>query len=150
VQEKLTFCVYTSAANYADCTGVTGSAVTLGDTNGVLDTAGPYVDKTTKYNIATNASVDAVIRVKGDTLETGSFAIDAIGGASVASATGTEQFGLCTYTDASSTDTLTLDPDSPYAHANCSATTQTAGTGSTGGTGGAQFAFDTAQTTSTY
>lgn len=154
VQEKLTFCIYTSAANYADCTGVSGTAVTLGDENGVLDTTGPYVDKTTKYNIATNASVNAAIRIKGETLETGSFNIAEIGAAAAASNAGNEQFGFCTYTDAGSTDAATLIPDAPYNNANCNTTTQTAGlTGGTGGNGTAQFAFDsnnTTGTTSTY
>lgn len=154
VQEKLTFCVYTSAANYADCTGVSGTAVTLGDENGVLDTTGPYVDKTTKYNIATNASVDAAIRIKGETLQTGSFDIEEIGATAASSNPGSEQFGFCTYTDAGSADAATLIPDAPYSNANCNTTTQTAGlTGGTGGVGSAQFAFDnnnTDGTTSTY
>jgi hypothetical protein len=150
VQEKLTFCLYTSAANFTDCSGVTGSAVTLGDENGVLDTAGSYVDKTTKYNIATNASVDAIIRVKGDTLKTGTFDIAQVGAAAAASNPGNEQFGLCTYTDPGSTDGPTLTPDTPYNNGSCNTTTQTAGlNGGTGGQGSAQFAFDTNTTDGT-
>jgi len=143
VQEKLTFCIYTSAANYTGCGGVTGTAVTLGDANGVLDTAGPYVDKTTKYNIATNASVGATIRVRGDTLKTGSFDIAPFGAAANASTAGSEEFGFCNYMDPSSTSS-NLTATSPYGDTNCNTTTQTAGlAGGTGGVGTAQFAFDT-------
>ncbi|HTE57736.1 MAG TPA: hypothetical protein VK694_03245 [Verrucomicrobiae bacterium] len=141
VQEKLTFCVYTSAVNYANCT-VSGTAVILGDTNGVLDTAGPYVDKTTKYNVATNASQGAAIRIKGDTLKTGSFDIAPFGAAAASSAANTEQFGFCTYRDAGG-GAAGLTATTPYDSAPCSSTTQTAGTASTGGVGTAQFAFDT-------
>lgn len=149
VQEKLTFCIYTSAANYTGCGGVTGTTVTLGDANGVLDTAGPYVDKTTKYNIATNASVGATIRVKGDTLKTGSFDIAPFGAAANTSTAGTEEFGFCNYMDPSSTAT-NLTATSPYGDANCNTTTQTAGlTGGTGGVGTAQFAYDTNATDGT-
>jgi len=150
VSETLTFCVYTSAANYADCTGVTGAAVTLGDTNGVLSTGGPFVDITTKYNVATNASIDATIRVKGDTLQTGAFDITSIGGTAAASSTGNEQFGMCTYTDPGSTDSATLTPSAPYNNANCNTTTQSAGSAATGGNGTALFAFDDTNTATTY
>jgi len=50
VQEKLDFCVYTSAFTAGrDCSTATGSSVTLGDTNGVLSTSGPFVNTETKY-----------------------------------------------------------------------------------------------------
>lgn len=148
VQEKLTFCMYTSAANYTDCTGVSGTAVTLGDTNGVLDTAGPYVDKNTKYNVTTNAANGVAVRVKGDTLTTGSFSISAIGASAASSTAGTEQFGFCTYRDTGG-GAAGLVGTSPYDSANCNTTTQSAGTGTPGGVGTAQFAFDTNATTGT-
>jgi hypothetical protein len=142
VQERLSFCVYTGANCAAG-----GSAVTLGDTNGVLDPAGPYVDRNTQYDIATNASQGVAIRVKGTTLTSGSFTITGIGGSAAASAAGSEQFGFCTY---ETTATTTLTAAAPYNGPNCSSTTQTAGTGSTGGNGTAQFAFDTTNVNTTY
>jgi hypothetical protein len=153
VQERLQFCVFTSAS----CAGG-GGTVTLGDTNGVLDPAGPYVDKNTKYEILTNASQGADIRIKGGTLKTGTFTIDPSGTPSgsnttaSASAAGTEQFGLCNYTDTSTDPGLT--PDTLYnGGGNCSTTSQTAGTGTPGGASTATFAFSqdaTLGTTSTY
>jgi hypothetical protein len=136
VQETLTFCVYTGA----NC-GAGGTAVSLGDTNGVLSSAGPFVDKNTRYDISTNAGSGAVIRLKSPaTLTSGSNTITAIGASAAASSTGTAQFGLCTYQSAGAN----LTPVSPYNNGSCQAqTSQTAGTGSTGGAGTAQFAFDT-------
>ncbi len=141
VQERLTFCVYTAGT----CAGG-GSAVSLGDTNGVLDPAGPYVDKNTKYDVATNASQGASIRLKGDTLKAGAFSINAAGASAVASSAGTEQFGFCTYTTAGTN----LTPAAPYNNAGCSGTTQSAGTATPGGATGASFALDTANTNTTY
>jgi len=122
--------------------------VTLGDTNGVLDTAGPYVDKNTKYNVATNASQGVAIRIKGDTLATGSFSIAPVGAAAAASSAGSEQFGFCTYRDTGGGSTG-LSGTTPYDSANCSTTTQSAGTGTPGGVGTAQFAFDNNASTGT-
>lgn len=154
VQERLFFCVYTTGVGN-NCTTKSGTTVTLGDTNGVLDPTGPYVDKSAKYSITTNASGGAVIRLKGVTLTSGSNTIDAIGGTPVASAATTEQFGFCTYQSAGSG--LTADPvydgDSVGSNpADCTGTTQSAGTGTTGGAGTTDFAYDTSGsgTTSTY
>ncbi len=141
VQERLTFCVYTGVNCAAG-----GTAVALGDTNGVLDPAGPYVDKNTQYDVATNASQGVAIRIKGDTLKSGSFDVAAIGNTAAASNPGNEQFGFCSY-QATGTG---LTPAAPYDNANCNTTTQTAGTGTPGGAGTAQFAFNTTNTTSTY
>ncbi len=141
VQETLTFCVYTGA----NC-GAGGTSVLLGDTNDVLSPSGPFVDKNTKYDVATNASSGVAIRIKGDTLKSGSFDVAAIGSTAASSSTGAEQFGFCTYQSTGSG----LTPASPYNNANCSTTTQTAGTASTGGNGTAQFAFDSANTNTTY
>jgi len=140
VQERLTFCVYTGVNCAAG-----GSAVTLGDANGVLDPAGPYVDKNTQYDVATNASQGVIIRIKGDTLKSGSFDVSAAGASAVASAPGTEQFGFCNYQTTGSG----LTPTAPYNDTNCNTTTQSAGTGTPGGTGTANFAFDTNNTTGT-
>jgi hypothetical protein len=150
VQETLSFCVYTNA----NC-GAGGTAVTLGDTNGVLSTAGPFVDKNTKFDIATNAggaSPAATVRFKAPTLTSGANTIDAIGATAVVSNPGNNQFGLCTYRSAGSL--LTILP--PYNNgasdggAACTGTTQTAGTGATGGTNGALFAFETAPAATTF
>lgn len=141
VQESLTFCVYTGAS----CG--TGTAVNLGDTNGVLSSAGHFVDVTTRYDIATNAANNAVVRLKGGLPTSGANTIASFGTTATAPSTaGASQFGLCNYQSTGSG----LTPAAPYNHASCNTTTQTAGTGSTGGTGSAQFAFDTAATTSTY
>jgi hypothetical protein len=141
VEEQIDFCVYTGN----NCTSG-GSSITLGDADGVLSTAGPYVDKNTKYDISTNASSGAIIRLKGDTLKSGSNSITAIGGTGAASSPGSAQFGLCSYESAGSN----LTPSSPYNNGSCSGTTQTAGTGSTGGDNSALFAFNTTNTLSTY
>jgi hypothetical protein len=126
VQEQLTFCVYTGVNCAAG-----GTAVTLGNTQGVLSSAGPYVDKTTSYDVQTNAGGGAAINMKGTTLTSGSNTIAAMGATAIASAAGTSQFGLCSYESAGSNITI----DSPYNDSHCSTTTQTAGTGSTGGIG---------------
>lgn len=141
VQERLVFCVYTGVNCAAG-----GSAVALGDTNGVLDPAGPYVDKNTQFDIATNASQGVAIRIKGDTLKSGSFDVAAIGGTAAASNPANEQFGFCSYQTAGSG----LTPAAPYDDSNCNTTTQSAGTGTPGGAGTAQFAFNTANTNTTY
>ncbi|MBA3758560.1 hypothetical protein H0X10_02935 [Candidatus Saccharibacteria bacterium] len=141
VQERLTFCVYTSAANYTDCSAVSGTAVPLGDTNGVLSDAGPFVDKTAKYNVSTNASNNVTIRAKGATLTSGSFTINGMGATANNSTAGTEEFGFCTYRDTGG-GVAGLTPATPYDDGACSATTQTAGTAAPGGAGAALFAFD--------
>ena len=144
VQEQLTFCVFTSGS----CAGG-GAAVLLGDTQGVLYTTGPFVDKTTTYTIATNAVNGLAIRMLGPTLTSGSNTIAAIGAVATASSAGNSQFGLCSWE--STETTMVLNITSPYNGANCSTVTQSAGTITTGGLGsGALFAFDTTQTTTTY
>src|SRR5262249_50033565 len=123
VQERLTFCVYTfptveSAPGAGDwaatppntttdnsCASKTGSDVILGDVNGVLDPSQSYVDKTAYFSITTNASGNAAVRLKGDTLQlnpsnptcatTPSCRIDAVGATPALSSAGSEQFGLC-------------------------------------------------------
>lgn len=155
VQEEITFCVYTSAADGGNCSG-TGSTVTLGNTNGVLSTSGPFVDISTKYDIQTNALHGAVIRFEGTVPTSGANVIESStlsGSGSVAataysSTSGSPQFGLCSWSSGGTTANLT--PASPYNNASCNTTTQTAGTGTTGGAGSAQFAFNIANAASTY
>jgi hypothetical protein len=137
VQERLTFCVYTfptvetnpgdadwheaAPDSVADnnCGGKTGSDVILGDVNGVLDPAQSYVDKTAYFSVTTNASHDAAIRMKGETLQlnptdptcdtTASCSIDPIyqaapgDGLPGLSTETTEQFGMCAYVFANDT-----------------------------------------------
>ena len=141
VQEQINFCVYTGANCAAG-----GTSITLGDSYGVLSDAGPFVDKNTHYDISTNASSGAIIRIKGNTLTSGSNSITAIGGTATGSTSGSAQFGLCNYESTGST----LTPQSPYSDSGCSSTTQSAGTNTTGGDGGAKFAFNTTNTLSTY
>ncbi len=142
VQERITFCVYTSAIDYTDCSTVDANdPVALGDpVTGVLDSNAESISKDAKFNITTNAGAGATIRMAGTTLETGGFSIDAIGDTAVTSDIGNEQFGLCVYTDAGSTDAATLNPIAPYDSGDCSATT--AGQGTTNA-GSATFAFHT-------
>ncbi len=141
VQEQLSFCVYTSSC------GV-GTAVTLGNTNGVLSIAGPYVDKNTHYDIQTNAGGGAIVNIKGPTLTSGANTIAAITTNATTSVSGTSQFGLCDYESAGTHLDFTGNKyngnNGGAAGALCSGTTQTAGTGSTGGDNSALFFFDTA------
>ncbi len=151
VQERLTFCVYTTGTGN-DCTTKSGTAVTLGDTNGVLDPAGPYVDRSTKYGITTNAQGGAVVNLKGDTLTSGANTIAGLT-TFAQSAAGTDQFGLCTYESAGSGLSIDTAYDGDNVGTNaaaCTGTTQTAGTGSTGGANSAYFNLNPTNTNSTY
>jgi hypothetical protein len=159
VQEQLTFCLYESAAasgasattgDGGNCSG-SGNTVTLGNGNGVLSAAGPYVDLGTHYDIQTNALHGAVIVFKGTTLTSPaanvieSSTLSGTGAAaatSYASSTGNPQFGLCTW--AVSGTTANITPAATYSGGTCSSTTQTAGYGTTGGVGTAQFGFNIA------
>ncbi len=142
VQERLTFCVYTSGAN---CAGGSGSSISIGGSsnNDVLDDTQDYVDKNAKFGISTNATSNAIVRMKGTTLTSGGNTITAIGGAAASSSAGSEQFGVCFYQSSGSGMTLTA----PYNNASCNTTTQGAA-----GAGSAQFGFDDSGsgTTSTY
>jgi hypothetical protein len=145
VQERLSFCVY----DRANCAAGT-SGIALGNFQGVLDTAGEYVDKQAKFDIATNALSGASVVMKGDTLKSGAFDITAIGGTSAATNPSNEQFGMCLWQSAGAGLTL---PNATYNNANCNTVTQTAGpsgtgTNTVGGAGTAQFGFNTTNTTS--
>lgn len=150
VPESVSFCVYTGA----NCAAGIASGIALGDTNGILSSTGPFVDKTTKYDIATNAggaTPSMVIRIKGPLPTYASNTLPSIGTSGTGSATGTSQFGICSYRETGSELTIVA----PYNNSStsggiCSGTTQTAGTGSTGGNNSALFAFDTANISSTY
>jgi hypothetical protein len=147
VQEQLTFCVYTGANCAAG-----GTSVQLGNTNGVLSTAGEFVDQNTKFDLASNAADGVTVRFKVDgTLTSGANNIDAIGGTPATSNPGNEQFGFCA--ERTSGTLLTVDDvydGSAGVGTGCTATSQTAGTGSTGGASTANFALDTTAATTTY
>ncbi len=154
VQERLTFCVYTSAAAYTSCGSVsTTNPVVLGDANGVLSPTLPSINKSAKYNVTTNASNGVTIRAKGAVPTSGSNTIDAIAAGNssgTTSTTGSEQFGLCTYRDTGG-GTTGLTASAPYNSASCSGTT--AGQGA-GNDNSATFGYDTTTSndnvTSTY
>jgi hypothetical protein len=151
VQEQITFCIDTNAA--ANCPAASGTAVLLGDTNDVLSTSGPFVDKNAQYIIQTNAATGAAIRIKGGTLTNGGQTIAALTSAT-ASSSGTSQFGMCTYESAGTNLAISTAPDryDGGAGTQCSAgnSSQTAGTGSTGGAGSVLYLFNTANTNSTF
>jgi hypothetical protein len=97
VQESLTFCVYVSGSN---CSGGTGTALALGDGNGVLAAPATTYTSTAKFGLASNAQGGVTVRMKGTTLTSGSNTIDPTGGgttdactADVATTT-VEQFGM--------------------------------------------------------
>lgn len=92
VQEALTFCLYTGANCAAG-----GNAINLGDSNGVLaDMTTVYTNSTPKFDIASNALNGVAVRMKGDTLTSGTFTITADGASCTqdSTATNTEQFGV--------------------------------------------------------
>lgn len=92
VQEALTFCVYTGANCAAG-----GTAVNLGDSNGVLAAMNTvYTDASPKLDLSSNALAGVIIRLKGDTLTSGSFTITPNGDSCTADSTSTsvEQFGV--------------------------------------------------------
>jgi len=96
VQESLTFCVYTTGS---DCSGASGTAVTLGDGNGVLANTATTYTSTGKFGLATNAQSGVIVRFKGATLTSGSNTITAHGtgsGSCTADSVTTtvEQYGL--------------------------------------------------------
>jgi hypothetical protein len=152
VQERIVFCVYTTGTGN-NCTGKSGTDITLGDANGVLDPVGAYVDKSAMYTVSTNASQGVNIRVKGTTLTSGSNTITA-NTSPATSVPGSEQFGLCTYESASVSGGLSANAKyDGGTGTECSGTSQTAGTATPGGDNSADFTFDTNGTngtTSTY
>lgn len=150
VQERLTFCVFTTDGTPANTCGATtpvsGTAISLGDDNGVLNENEAFVNKEPQFSIYTNASSGAIVRAKATgTLTSGSFNITAIAagnGTGTTSSPGSEQFGFCLYESTGSLMTIAAPYDDTT---DCAGTTDTAGNapGSGGGDNGATFAFDT-------
>jgi len=102
VQEYLQFCIYTASGSNLPCTQ-TGSTVTLGNSSGILSIANAYVDTSTRFDVATNASGYAAITFTGAPLSNGANLIESssLSGTGTTAATayvsavGTDQFGLC-------------------------------------------------------
>ena len=100
VQETLNFSVGTTAttANIT-CDPLTGSALALGDGEGVLSFQQSY-DAHSYFRVSTNANVGTAIYYSGDTLKYGSESIDATDAVTPeASNYGEEQFGLAINSD---------------------------------------------------
>ncbi len=91
VQETLTFCVYTGA----DCT-TGGTAIALGDGNGVLASTSTTYTGNAYYDLASNAFGGVSVKMKGNTLKSGAFTITPNGASCTAdvATTSVEQFGL--------------------------------------------------------
>ena len=103
VQEYLQFCVYSNITATAAPCSLSGSTVTLGNSSGILSIASAYVDSSTRFDIATNASGYAAVTFTGLPLSNGSLLIENSGASgtgtvaatSYTSSVGTDQFGLC-------------------------------------------------------
>ncbi len=151
VQERITFCVFAIATgdpvanDQTDCSQLLDPVV-LGNDNGVLDSSLPSISREAMFNITTNASAGATVRMNGGTLETGSFSIAAIGDTAAGYTANTEQFGLCVFSDPGAAETGGLTATAPYDSAACDGTIQ--GQGAINDNG-ATFAFHT-DTASTY
>lgn len=166
VAERLVFCVYTTGDGN-DCTTKTGNAITLGNTNGVLDPLQPFVnaytsvvgadnDTGTRFSITTNATGGAIVRMKGTTLTNTTSQTISPNATPATSNFGNEQFGVCLYQAAGTGLTVDDNYDGDASNPDtteCSGTTNTSGTGTGGGDNSAAFTFDdngTTGTTSTY
>jgi hypothetical protein len=92
VQEKLVFCVNKTATT--GCTAGGAPVLDIGTgTPKVIDNLANY-DDTAVFGIATNAATGAIVRMRGDTLKSGSNDIDPAGAAAIPIVAGTEMFGL--------------------------------------------------------
>jgi len=121
VMESLSFCVYSSSCG-------DDPSMTIGHgTNNILD-ATAVDTKTANFSISTNAQSGATIRLKGDTLKSGTNSIAAAGASPITIVAGTANFGM--RISAAGTNTTAT---SPY-----------------NGGSGSQYGFNTANTTSTY
>lgn len=91
VQETLIFCVYTGINCAAG-----GSAVALGDSNGVLSDTTTTYTSVANFDLASNALAGVAVRLKGDTLTSGAFTISPHGVNCSADSVSTsvEQFGV--------------------------------------------------------
>jgi hypothetical protein len=142
VQETLNFSVgSTPTTPTSSCAALTNANLGLGlAPDYVLDFAQAY-DAHSYFRVSTNANGGTIIYYSGDTLKYGTNDINAIGTSAVASAPGTEQFGLAI----DSSDTVSGDG---HSFASLTATAPyAAGNGTITPAGTAQFAYDTASVT---
>jgi hypothetical protein len=160
VQEYLQFCVYSSATATAAPCSLTGSTVTLGNTSGILSITSAYVDSSTRFDIATNASGYAAITFTGLPLSNGSLLIENSGasgtGSTAATAytssVGTDQFGLCAIAAAAGnqatnyTSTNLTFPSATYNSGSCPTALATSAVYA----GSATFGLNIAQAGSVY
>lgn len=141
VQETLNFSVGTTATTAnATCDPLSGSALNLGDGDGVLSFQQAY-DAHSYFRVSTNANNGTIIYYSGDTLKSGANDINPIGTTATASTVGTEQFGLAI----DDTGTQTADEFNFDSLTASGQYTDGQGTITNGGT--ASFAFDTASVT---
>jgi len=93
VQEQISFCVYIGTCG-------TAANLLLGDSHDVLSTTAPTAafgaTYGVYYSLSTNASLGAVVYLKGSTLTSGSNTIPAAGSRFIYTAGG-DFFGLCSY-----------------------------------------------------
>ncbi|HKU18709.1 MAG TPA: hypothetical protein VJP80_05545 [Candidatus Saccharimonadales bacterium] len=138
VQETLSFCVYntTCGDNPSFTIGHTAGTATIIDSSAV-DTA------TAKFSISTNANGGVAVRMKGDTLKSGSNSIAPVNPAGAITA-GTANFGF--YISTSGTN-ITADNSYGTSSSNYQLITTGGGAGDVTTTYGGQFAHLTQPTT---
>jgi hypothetical protein len=157
VQEYLQFCIYTSSGVTTGC-NLTGSTVNLGNSSGILSIGAAYVDSSTRFDVATNASGYVAITFTGAPLSNGALTIEnstlsgtgSAAASAYASAVGTNQFGLCAIAVASQPTNFSSAglsfPNATYNNASCPTAY---GLSATYG-GSAQFGLNIAQAGSVY
>lgn len=139
VQEKLNFSVgSTYVAPGGTCAALNDTgALTLGDTNGVLDSAVAY-DAHSYFRVNTNATVGTVIKYSGATLtDANSAQVITANTSETVSTPGTQQFGLAFDTGNANHSFTSLAADTAYDE----------GSGAINGTPVAEFNFATGSVT---
>jgi hypothetical protein len=157
VQEYLQFCIYTASGVTTGC-NLTGSTVNLGNSSGILSIGAAYVDSSTRFDVATNASGYVAITFTGAPLSNGSLTIEnstlsgtgSTAASAYASTVGTNQFGLCAIAASSQPTNFNSAglsfPTATYNNASCPSSF---GISATYG-GSAQFGLNIAQAASVY
>ena len=161
VQEYIEFCLYTATGSSTGC-NLSGSSVTLGNASGVLSLSNAYVDSSTRFDVATNASGYVAITFTGAPPSNGGSVIiesstlsgtGSVAATNYQSTVGHTQFGLCAAVagvayQASGYNTANLTfPNATYAGGgNCPTVEATSATYA--GTG--YFGFNIAQIGSVY
>lgn len=160
VQEFLQFCVYANLTATALPCSLTGSSVTLGNSSGILSIASAYVDSSTRFDIATNASGYAAVSFTGAPLTNGALIIEnsslsgtgSVAGNAYTSVVGSDQFGLCVAAAGSSYQATNYNstnisfPNSTYNNGSCPTTLAASAVYG----GGASFGLNIAQAESLY